>query len=655
MLCPKDYMSTTSLFSSRKFRLSILAFTLVLAVLYDQLFWKQSAGLNVSLFTAAGLAGLGLLLEFRKRAVTTWVGLLLLPLIAFSFAAVTYNNDLAQGYMLCFSILTLLFLAVTISLSPKAEPFRILSLPVLRHPDLPFEQWGHMYRDLFRAKESEDKAIYRKIAWGIIIALPLLVIFGSLFASADAVFNSWIAQLFHFKIEPSLFWRIFRTVLMAWFLGSLLYVTLRPNYALEAPLTTGKGLDATIVNVVLGLLNVLFLAFISIQLRYLFGDWNFVLEKGLIFADYARQGFFQLVAVMALAALLLLIAQRSHHAQGRSLVLASLQLLLLSQVSVIGASALKRMYLYQSAYGFTVLRLYVEWTIYILFSLMALMALAVVLKRLTFPRLVHGSFALALLAITLVSIHNVDGLIAKKNVARFLSATQSTSTSTLDLIYLSSLSLDTLPALNTLLLQPAKIQNLSFTEKLTLVEIYDRASSTLATRDNWREWHWNDAAIKQSLKELQLQPGFQTLTTARQQDEHFGAALREVSNSVAFDPCSLLPSIGQYSYRPLGLCTFAETNSRLFILENFRGADLKSSNTKNLYTMYAKNPGVTLSANPTLLFQGELFHRPLTSNSAAFSLQKDGSVTEQNYDTRQIFRYSVVENSGKFSLEKTAL
>ena len=55
--------------------------------------------------------------------------------------------------------------------------------------------------------------------------------------------------------------------------------------------------------------DLLFLAFVLVQFRYLFGGAELVRGlTGMSYADYARRGFFELVAVAALSLPLLLLA-----------------------------------------------------------------------------------------------------------------------------------------------------------------------------------------------------------------------------------------------------------------------------------------------------------------------------------------------------------
>jgi len=116
--------------------------------------------------------------------------------------------------------------------------------------------------------------------------------------------------------------------------------------------------EATIV---LASVIVLFAGFAVTQVVALVGGGRHVVETaGLTYADYARSGFFQLVAVAAIAlAVLLTVDAFTGSPTGR----ARRRLVLLSEVVigltlVVVVSALRRLDLYESAYGLTMLRLY---------------------------------------------------------------------------------------------------------------------------------------------------------------------------------------------------------------------------------------------------------------------------------------------------------
>ena len=102
------------------------------------------------------------------------------------------------------------------------------------------------------------------------------------------------------------------------------------------------------------------------------------------------------------------------------------------------------MELYQDAYGYTVLRLYVEWFLYsVLFALAAL--IFVIFKNMEFKKLFHILLIIAIVSTMIVSSINVDFLIANKNIQKAIHG-KTKREKVLDFAYLDKLSVDAVPA-----------------------------------------------------------------------------------------------------------------------------------------------------------------------------------------------------------------
>ena len=167
---------------------------------------------------------------------------------------------------------------------------------------------------------------------------------------------------------------------------------------------------------VLGLLNALFLAFVTVQARYLFGGAERVASlAGLTYAEYAWRGFFELVAVTALVIPVLLLAHWLFHPEaafhGRLFGVPSATMVAL--LAVIVTSALHRMYLYQQEFGLTVPRVcattFMAWLAFVLLWF----SLTVLRGRFAFGALVAG-FAVAIL----LNVVSPDALVARVNIER---------------------------------------------------------------------------------------------------------------------------------------------------------------------------------------------------------------------------------------------
>jgi len=191
----------------------------------------------------------------------------------------------------------------------------------------------------------------------------------------------------------------------------------------------------------LAVLDVLFIGFVAVQATVLFGGHQHVLQtEGLTYAEYARQGFWQLLWVSALTLLVLsgVIRVAGRAGTGRRLLRILVGILCATSVVVV-VSAIHRMWLYQQAYGFSVQRLMVvtiEFWLGLVFVLVAVAGIRMTGRWLPRAILVAGAVALLGLAAT-----NPERLIAERNIDRYEQG------EVLDIGYLSGLSPDIEPAL----------------------------------------------------------------------------------------------------------------------------------------------------------------------------------------------------------------
>ena len=243
---------------------------------------------------------------------------------------------------------------------------------------------------------------------GLVVTLPVVLVFTALLAHADPVFALRLGELVDVDILAFIGHVTLRAGLRWIAAGYLRAALLRAHPAhrlVSRP--AGVTLGRIEIAVVLGSLDLLFSAFVWIQLRYLFGGTVWVQQvAGLTYSEYARRGFFELVTVVALVLPLLLAAHWLFEPQSRSETrtfgaLAGLQVVL---VLVMLASALERMRLYRAEYGLTEQRFYST-------AFMAWLGVLLVWFLLTVPRGKRDAFAAGVLVsgfATLVLLHVVD-------------------------------------------------------------------------------------------------------------------------------------------------------------------------------------------------------------------------------------------------------
>ncbi|MDO8509585.1 MAG: DUF4173 domain-containing protein [bacterium] len=424
-------------------RLLYVALAFFVAILSDLIFWDKPKGLGAFLVVAVYVVGFTMLAHYTKNIKNKWAMLLLVPVMILAFDQMLYNNDLVK--MLPFFIF-LLAIAYSILLTVRNENkfvFYIKNIPMIRNLGVVFKNLISVSGDLLSwTKGTEHNEKYKQIAIGLAVSVPIIFIFTLLFAGADKVFGDALEKMISFKIDINFetIGRLVRIVVYGFLVGAFFYTLIGESHSLLDGQRKVRRISFTVARVVLSLVNILFAIFVFIQIKYLFGSHDFVIKQGIVFAEYARNGFFQLAWVMALAGLLIAVFYRSSWYHGKNIFVSILKLILIAQIFVIAVSALKRMNLYQNEYGYTTLRLYVEWFIYFASIMFALLA-AAIFKHYSFKKVFYIGLVCGVTAFTIVASINVDGVIAKKNVQRYLVQNKS-----LDLPYLlNTLSTDAIP------------------------------------------------------------------------------------------------------------------------------------------------------------------------------------------------------------------
>ena len=303
------------------------------------------------------------------------------------------------------------------------------------------------------------------------VSALLLLVFGGLFASADPAFADVLSAIAPHFSGLTLFRWIVLFGLTCMIVGGAAFLRANPPHLTGLDGTEGRKVNRIEWAVPLGLLVVLFGVFVVVQLTVLFGGNRHVLDTdGLTYADYARGGFWQLSFVTGLTLLVLAGAARwaPRRTAADRVLLRSILGALAVLTLVIVASALMRMNLYAETYGLTRLRLLVACCeLWFGFVLILVLLAGIRIRAAWLPRVGIAAGVAALLGLAAA---NPDGMIANYNIQQNRTA--------VDVIYLSRLSPDAVPALAAL--DPARREC-----------VLGRMSMDLATRgeDGWRGWN----------------------------------------------------------------------------------------------------------------------------------------------------------------------
>lgn len=284
---------------------------------------------------------------------------------------------------------------------------------------------------------------------GLAVAVPIALIFVALFSAADAVFAQVVGDLVDIDVDlGDLPGRLIVATVLGWLAAGGMALAAAEHGAEEAQdrgRSGGWRIGTTEAVTVLAAVAGVFLLFVALQAAYLFGGRDTLEATGLTYAEYARRGFFELVAVALLAGGLVIGIERLVRDRTRLLVGLASGMVVLTGVVIVSAAL--RLRLYQEAYGWTELRFYVLATIALLAigAIGLLVGLATDRVRWIGHVLIGGALAIGL-ALNLIGPVR---FISEQNVARVMDPrlVPADGRSGLDELYAISLADDALPAL----------------------------------------------------------------------------------------------------------------------------------------------------------------------------------------------------------------
>ena len=470
----------------------VLAVGLLLGIAADRLLWAGPLGPGMLLWmTLLGGAAVGLARHQRwpwQRPVLGWSVVAVLAV-----AATLWRGS---------GVLNLLYMATAVVAASgailAARGVRLGGGRVLDHVwGLALVPWhaatgtvGLLARARLPVGRASDRAV--AVGRGLLLAIPPVLVFGALFVSADPAFERAVDVLVpDIDLLPT---HLFLVGFFGW-VGAGLLAGLFPGRR-ENPLDAFQPPKlGTEVTTVLAVVVTLFGAFVAIQFSYLFGGAAAIEGvSGLTIAEYARRGFFELVAVAGLVTLLLLAAHNiaADAARRPFRLLAGL---LVGFVMVIIASAGLRLRLYVDAFGLTDARFFAA-------AVMAWIAVTLLLFAGTVlrdrpRRFASGALVAGLLTVAVLTLVNPDAAVARTNVARAVDAETAVDTD-----YLASLSADAAPVLVPAVLDASTAMAPEGRCELagTLVRRWGPASATDESTD-WRQWNAARASARQLVAE----------------------------------------------------------------------------------------------------------------------------------------------------------
>ncbi len=381
---------------------------------------------------------------------TPWIWVLLGVSMALSLSFLWSVNRAVLNSLTVWNALAWFYLVFSLTgNSRERRPGAYFVGELLTSVAMPFRSPGSAFGALFAPKRAEDgtplasNRLRSTVGWvclGLFLAIiPTVII--TLLLSYDEGFSTVMGNMFDSIFSATTLFRQIRNIGIGLLVGALLFGAIlagkthstkartEESNAGAAPLSPSMPRDGAHVLPV-ALVAAMLTPIMAVYGIFFFSQWDYyvsaftgVRPEELTFATYAREGFFQLVAVAVINACLSLGAgifsrrravdpDRPQRERTSPVIRVYLGVLALMTLVLI-ATALSKMLLYVDAYGMTHKRVYATW----LMVLLAVAFVAVILRQVWTHLNLTGTLVAAFLAFfLLIALAPVDALIVRCNV-----------------------------------------------------------------------------------------------------------------------------------------------------------------------------------------------------------------------------------------------
>lgn len=395
--------------------LEIAGFAFTITVAFHFLVAEHAFGLGFAIFAILLAIGTASIAHLQKGARNNWAFLFLLPVLFGAATHVLYASETSRAlaFFLTFGALILFAYWYT---RPKIAFCDVISF---WPKQLAFEtMWPFPSLGEHLVKIKSDKRL-SSILLGIGISVPFLLIFLSLFTSADQLFAKSFNDLFQTIRLGEIVVKTIRDIIVGlFFLSSGFVMFTRLNkYAQDKVIKNWNWVNQTTLATFLVMLNLLFIIFVGFQAAYFFGGEALIKAQGLTYSEYAVSGFFELLFVAGLVFGITWFIYRGTNMKNR--LSGVLCVALIAQTGVIIASAMSRLLLYIDIYGLTLSRFWAAYCIILIGFVLTAGTIGIAIK-INYAKIAKMIFLGSVLLTSTVLLFNIEGFIASYNIERYL-------------------------------------------------------------------------------------------------------------------------------------------------------------------------------------------------------------------------------------------
>ena len=403
--------------------------TLILGYLFCRAFPVKTSTLGGFLLVFTAFVVSFIVFKIRGEKIGVLPTIAAISAVVISATLVITSNNFLGAYAYLYAIVAYMYFifAATANRTQKGFSNYVLIDFFKAIFVMPFVSFGLVFKALFSGKARGSGKFILKLLLGCgITIIPTAIIFSLL--SYDSGFTKLFKNIFDFSVGDffSQFVSIGFAIPMAMYVFGLYASSTAHKCQNVATVKKcrafwGKIKIAPIVTILAAVVPILliYVVFFISQSSYYLSAFTGVLPENLTYAEYAREGFFQLCTVSCInLAIITLISMFMKRNNGKPSVALKILSVIFSVVTLaLIATAVSKMVIYIECYGLTQKRVYSTW----LMVVIAFVFIFIAIRQFA-PKIKVVALSLSVLVVLFgaLSLSNVDRLIAKYNVDRYI-------------------------------------------------------------------------------------------------------------------------------------------------------------------------------------------------------------------------------------------
>lgn len=399
--------------------MKILIGALFLSLWQSLLFWKQDLGIFVLLFT---IPIIWITTKLLKGNIKNKKALLIsIPIIVLSSTYFIFDN--LTFYLINIVLIPILYLIMVIW---AISDFQIKSIiyKIILMIFEPLNYIGDVIKTVlkeFNPKEKDEQIgekkeknnIFKAVCFTGIIALIVI----GLLCSADNEFAKIFSTIFKdiniFNVSELTGRIIIIIIAFFYFAGFFMNMLDKENGLKEFEKDEkAEKKESYTIRMMITVLNLVYLVFCFTQIKVLFTEQN------IKYSEFARKGFFQLMIVSLINIVMILKANNKNlkETEKQEKYKKTMCIVMVIFTLIIIISAFARMTLYQQNYGYTRLRILVDYTLITEIILLIPTIIYILKNKID---LIKTYFVIIITMYCLVNFINIDKIIMKNNFNRY--------------------------------------------------------------------------------------------------------------------------------------------------------------------------------------------------------------------------------------------